>query len=318
MRASSATWLASCGIAVSLLLSARADAYCRTSSCNGQTTGTQCEPPRATDCGVELSWRSPCLTYSLQQDASKRASLDLAGDVLDQAFATWMSAACPGGGSPRIRITRGANVGCREQEYNQEQGNANAIIFRDEGWPYPNGASTLALTTVTYNLDTGEIYDADIEVNSRDVDFTSGDEGVVFDLRSILTHEAGHFLGLSHSVDQSATMFADYKQESVNLRDLEADDIAAICATYPAGEAIPATCDSTPRHGFSGACAEAVAAEEQGCCTVAAGAGGGRSRPAAVVLGLALALATGARRRLRRRPAASGTPRGSHDPQGVP
>ena len=42
-------------------------------------------------------------------------------------------------------------------------GNQHAIIFRDSGWPYPNDLNnTLGLTTaITFDPDTGEIYDAD-------------------------------------------------------------------------------------------------------------------------------------------------------------
>src|SRR5689334_23648589 len=49
-----------------------------------------------------------------------------------------------------------------KHEYNQNRGNTNLIVFRDDGWPYEGSSNTLALTTVTYNLDTGEIYDADM------------------------------------------------------------------------------------------------------------------------------------------------------------
>jgi hypothetical protein len=163
---------------------------------------------------------------------------------------------------------------CAAHEYNQMLGNTNAIIFRDDVWPYMGADSTLALTTVTYNLDTGDIYDADIEVNSSSdtIVFTTGDTDVQFDLRSIATHEAGHFLGLSHSEEADATMNRAYEAGQTDLRDLEPDDVAAICATYPPGEILPADCDATPRHGFSSECSvNQEPMEESGCCSVAPG-----------------------------------------------
>ncbi len=136
----------------------------------------------------------------------------------------------------------------------EAKANANIITFRDDGWPYVGGGNTLALTTVTYHLKTGEIYDADMEINSFDVALSQGDDDVSFDLLSIATHEAGHFLGLSHSSDHDATMFADYRPGTASLRDLSQDDLDGICAVYPPGEPIKG-CDPTPRHGFSALCA---------------------------------------------------------------
>ena len=86
---------------------------------------------------------------------------------------------------PTIRKTRGTrhgglfravppDVACRRHEYNAGQGNANIILFHDEVWPYQGTSNTLALTTLTFNTDTGEIYDADMEINAvaSEVDIT--------------------------------------------------------------------------------------------------------------------------------------------------
>jgi MYXO-CTERM domain-containing protein len=51
-----------------------------------------------------------------------------------------------------------------------------------------------------------------------------------YDLQAILTHEAGHFLGLAHSVDTSAIMYAFYSPGSIHLTP---DDVAGICTIYP-------------------------------------------------------------------------------------
>ena len=65
------------------------------------------------------------------------------------------------------------------------------------------------------------------------------------DAGSILTHEAGHMLGLDHPSDQpSATMYAFYSRGSTALRVLDADDVDGVCTVYPAGGAPLTTCSA--------------------------------------------------------------------------
>ena len=300
MRAASRLAVAPAVLVAASLGAARADAYCRTASCEGGVTGARCLPAQPTDCGVELHWPSPCVSFDLQQDASAHVSLDAATAVFHQAFATWTAADCASSGSPRISLVDMGPVACAKHEYSQTQGNANIIMFRDAAWTHGGTGSTLALTTVTFNLDTGEIYDADMELNSAQADFTTGDTNVQFDLLSVATHECGHFLGLSHSPLPEATMYADYKPHSTSLRLLDQDDVSAICATYPPGDAIPASCDATPRHGFSSTCASATTGDTttSGCCAVAPGKGGSDGAGALSLLALG-ALFVGGRRRRR-------------------
>jgi hypothetical protein len=302
MRRSSRA-LAGAALALAALTPASpALAFCRTSSCTspdgGQATGSKCTPTLASDCGVPLFWPTLCVGYSLQKDASPKEgiTLDAAQALFQQAFAAWTSAPCDGGGTPRIAVEEVEPAECSAHEYNQKAGNANIITFRDDKWPYAGSSNTLALTTVTYNLDNGEIYDADMELNSADLHFTTGDGKVEFDLLSVITHEAGHFLGLAHSAEMAATMFPSYNPGDTSLRNLDADDRAGICAIYPPGADIPESCDTTPRHGFSILCADqqgpSDGTEFGGCCAVAPGAAlpGGPWASAAAALGAVLLL----------------------------
>ncbi len=244
-------------LGLAALLPARpALAYCRTSSCGDNGTGQNCLPVQNGDCGLSLFWASPCVGYSIQQDASAKVSFADVQRIMKDSFAAWEDATCSGG-NPRIAATELAASECTKHEYNQEKGNTNLIVFRDDKWPYEGSSNTLALTTVTYNLDTGEIYDADMELNSADSAITISDTVVEFDLQSITTHEVGHFLGLAHSATLDATMFPDYKATQIGLRTLDPDDVLGICAIYPTGAPIPASCDTTPRHGFSTLCGSA-------------------------------------------------------------
>jgi hypothetical protein len=243
----------------SLLLAGPAAAYCRTASCSTGSphTAAVCNPPYVDDCGTPIAWPSPCIEYSIQVNASQKVTFAQTQTLMKAAFAQWTGAACSSG-TPRVEVTEGPPALCDQHEYNQTAGNANIILYHDDAWPYEGSDNTLALTTVTYNLDTGDIYDADMELNSADNAFTVGDTAVGFDLLSIVTHEAGHFLGLAHSHDQTATMWPVYNEHTTNLRNISADDIAGICAIYPPGSI--GTCDPTPRHGFSTECASTGAA----------------------------------------------------------
>ncbi|WP_437803902.1 matrixin family metalloprotease [Sorangium sp. So ce693] len=291
-RASAIAAACSALVAAALAYPGDALAYCRTSVCPPEKTpsgkaetAAVCTPPQGTDCGTPLAWPAPCVSYSLQEDASAQVSLQEAEAIFEQAFAAWTEADCGDGETPRMEVTYLGPVACAAHEYNKAKANANIIMFRDDGWPYADSGNTLALTTVTYHLKTGEIYDADMEINS--LALSQGADGLAFDLLSIATHEAGHFLGLSHSIEHDATMFANYRS---SLRDLSQDDRDGICAVYPPGEPIEG-CDPTPRHGFSSLCAadQPAVKESGGCAAAPRGNAGQDGRGGGLVLA-ALAL----------------------------
>lgn len=308
-----------------LFAAAPALGFCRTSHCPATNHDSQvCTPEDATDCGFVVYWTKPRVTYSVQLDASQQVPLDAIREVARTAFETWLTADCGGGAHPRFEVIETDPIACAKHEYNKERGNANIILFHDDVWPYGDHDGRLALTTVSYNTETGEIYDADMEINSAHAAFTTTDTTVQTDLLSVVTHEAGHFLGLAHSPLGDATMFRTYDAGATEQRDLSDDDREAICATHPPGE-IAEGCDSTPRHGFSPACAseQATAPEEpsaedncccpdgttcetgicvpsEGCCTIAPGSASKSNAPALVALVSGMML-WGARRRGRAR-----------------
>ncbi len=252
--------VASLALLGALTVTSIAGAYCRTSAC-GEDVGALCTPELGTDCGVALSWPTSCVGFSLQQDASSRVDLATATDVVTQAFGAWEAADCGAGANPSIQAVDLGPVECAAQGYDSEEKNANIIVFRDAAWPYAQSA--LALTTVTFALDTGEIRDADIELNSATAMFTTGD-AVLVDLPSILTHEVGHFLGLAHSPVAESTMQTEYPPQSTFLRTLEPDDVAGICAVYPPDDVRP--CDSSPVNGLGDTCGEPADGSSAGGC----------------------------------------------------
>jgi hypothetical protein len=273
-----------------MLASSSAHAYCRYTT----STPAAWDPVSQGGCyagdpgsaNFVLFWAGLCVGYSLQQDASQYVSLDDATAVAAQAFAAWSAASCSAGGTPSIQAVNNGPVACSNVQYNNYQPNQNVIVFRDNGWPsdLDHDPSNLALTTVQFyinnadstDLQNGQILGADMEINESDhrivVDpstFDAGATGVdVYPLLLVMTHEAGHFLGLAHSALASAIMYARYHSSSVGA--LTQDDIEGICATaVPGGLRLTTnaglidagtTCDPTPTNGFQSECGDPDAA----------------------------------------------------------
>lgn len=278
---------AACGL---LLLSGAtsAFAFCRTTTCDPKdpTQGCELDAERCVLSGKPLYWPGACISFSVNRDASPLRSLDweTTEQLVSAGFNSWMAVDCGGGARPSIAMTSRSPVACDATEYNQRQPNANIWAYRDTAWPYAGGDTTLALTTITFNTTNGEIFDADVEINSAENELTTGDTQVRTDMLSIVTHEAGHFLGLSHTNKTESTMFASYVAGSTGLRSLSPDDAAGMCAVYPPGRDAD-SCSFDPRHGFSGQCSGEL---DEGCRCGLVGAGrpGGAPLAAFVMLGL--------------------------------
>src|SRR5581483_5167563 len=193
-------------------------------------------------------------------------------------FGTWTGVTC-GSGPITMAVNAGKPVPamCTAVGYVKgAKNNVNEIIFQDNGWPYNDGVNTIALTTLTFNSDTGQILDADIELNTSSGMITTGTPTAsTFDLQSVLTHESGHFFGLAHSGHTEATMYSMYKPASISMRTLSADDIAGICDVYGSTARPTATgpvesqCTSPPRGSYDGTCP----APTSGGCNASGGEG---------------------------------------------
>ncbi|MDF2696042.1 MAG: hypothetical protein K0S65_4425 [Labilithrix sp.] len=244
----------------------------------------------------------------MQREASRKISYEDAANTLSTAFTRWTGATCPTDGSGRSRTSIDVRdlgpAECGNVEYKSGVANQNVIVFRDETWKY--GKSVLGLTTVVYNPETGEIYNADMEINTLDMDPLAVRDPVApdaYDFASVVTHEAGHFLGIAHSEVPGSTMYARYDQGQTSMRNLSPDDIAAICTVYrPDGDRAvldgkitqAPQCDPTPRGGYSSQCQE----KKTGCTASTSPA---KPTEAGVVGALAIGAAWLARRRTRRR-----------------
>ncbi len=115
------------------------------------------------------------------------------------------------------------------------------VFFHTSEWPSMLVPRALAQTVVVVDGQR-RLTDADIHVNGKDhVYALDGRPGTV-DLRSILTHELGHLLGLGHSADADATMAA--VASGTRFRSLERDDELGACTLYPGKGA--ARCPEVP------------------------------------------------------------------------
>jgi hypothetical protein len=259
-----------------------AGAWCRTTTCDAAGDQTDCQVVAGcSKSGLPLYWPERCLSFGVQENGSKKRQItwQTTDQIVRLAFQQWLGAKCEGGKTPSFDMfdldETGGPIICDQPEFNKSAPNANVWMYRDSDWPYQGVNSTLALTTITFEVPTGKILDADVELNSFKIEnlSTSGAPNTS-DLQSIVTHEAGHFLGLAHSTIDTATMNANYKAGQISFRSLDPDDQAGICAAYPPDRTAPACTQPTPRHGFSRYCGgEDPTADSQAKkgCTVALG-----------------------------------------------
>jgi Matrixin len=275
---------------IAALAPARASAFCRT------TTTTKLTDVECRRDGIPLAWDRQCISFTVEDPGESGPTLGEARDAADRAFATWSAVECDG--APigiDLRQTQQL-ADCAVPQHDRRGPNMNAIVFVED-WAGDDDLPPDAFAvTLTWNLKaTGEIVDVDMLLNpTLGLLANCGDAcprvPVTIDLQNVITHEAGHFLGLSHSDVRGSTMSASAREGELEKRSLELDDIAGVCAIY--GQLPPAQCnadrgDFVPDRGFSTRCATR---QPSGGCSV--------STPAAAERGsyywlLALAIVIG-------------------------
>ncbi len=248
------TLVTALAVAATMAAPSVARAWCRTTTQRSTTIG-ECNAS-----GTPLAWRSICAGFSVSVDGSLDVGLDDLRTEATTAAARWHMAPCDANGAtvPYFQLLPLPDSSQRIG-YDRNGVNANTVSFNGVWRPDPSHQlGTIAITVVSFDRNTGEILDADVEMNElSDVNpdgfrFTIGaPDPSAADLPTILTHEFGHLHGLGHSDVDTAVMYpqAGLGEQRRNLR---TDDVQGICDAYnPDYTPADRTCNATPYGGFS-------------------------------------------------------------------
>ncbi len=176
--------------------------------------------------------RTPWPVY-LQADPIDQLSVNRVESVTVAAIAAWNAVS-----DTKVQLRYGGLV--------RQAPHLGVYILREPAFQWAHTDGT-ARTDLEVDTD-GGLRQATIALNGNDFQWitgtkTSGSDGRPgADLQSVLTHQLGHALGLSHTHDPTATMY--FWGTGRAGRTLTADDARALRFVYPAIEATASTtCD---------------------------------------------------------------------------
>jgi matrixin len=221
------------------------------------TNDPNCDEGPGVDCphlGTPLSWSVFPVRFFVNADASG-LSFDSARDAISAAFSTWQSASGDGivfeFGGPSQRGSNGDD-GC------------NVVSWQKLG---QGAVDTFAQSIITFDKNSGQIFDVDVELNSDDpfAVLQAGEDNPFderVDLQAVSTHEVGHLVGLDHEnrFGPQVVMYFSDTSGNTTHRTLTSDDRSGVLAIYPEPAILgdgttTANCTSGGGGGGGGGCA---------------------------------------------------------------
>lgn len=220
--------------------------------------------------GDRPTW-SGAAPYSL----NSAGSADLGGfagtePIVRQAMDDWTRVSCSG-----LTTNYRGSTGATPFRYD-----GNAVI----GWiesSWIDDPNAIGITGPSWG-GSGAIMDAQMAMNGVNFEWITGSgSGSRVNTYSIVLHEGGHYYGLGHSSDGSASMYYAY---GGGISALNADDHEGICTLYPGGGGGTTDCTTTGcpagQECVSGSCRPIPTGTGEICapCGSDADCGGGSNR----------------------------------------
>ena len=215
------------------------------------------------------------ITWKANQAGNPETPGESEFDALRAAFGEWNTQLTACG---NLAFSEGPRTASRKigwlKDASEIANNENIVVFRqqrcsdvgislsDSCWDaedtegcgnkydcWEHQAQAIALTTTTYDPQSGRILDADIELNQPGFIFSTVDTPrcmpplipystscVAWDLQNTVTHEIGHMMGLDHTSFTGSTMNPTAPPGELSKRDLDTGTSSFVCNVYPKGE----------------------------------------------------------------------------------
>ena len=184
-----------------------------------------------TDKGTPLRWYKSEVKMFYDYNGTRDIPGNAEWQAVNKSMDTWNAVDCnqptlePGG------LKQDGKSG-----YWPHKDNYNLIrwVNNKDEWTqkYVGNEDVIAFTTVSFDLNTGEIYDADMDINDWNFNFGVDGSPSKYDVQNTVTHELGHVLGMDHSKDPTATMYYSANKGDINKRTLAQDDKDGLCYLY--------------------------------------------------------------------------------------
>lgn len=177
--------------------------------------------------GISLKWANPTINWQLNTAGSDDIPDGSHEAAIEHAFQEWQQV----NGSSLV-FNRGNDTA------STNPGASSHLVMFDEantsGY-FPGGSGIVAITPISFDVGTGNILDADILFNGKDYTFSTDGTPTTFDVQDVLTHEIGHFVGLDHAPNTSASMWPYVATNQWLHRSLTLDDESGAVAVAQQG-----------------------------------------------------------------------------------